>query len=106
MVVSAFAKTEGPRAAKITVRELAALKTIAAAEQFVASHKLPSSKMTTDAMRRQGEQIPSSAVGTVGYLSASLFLDESEAVAYVYFYHDKRGYIISTVVLIEPVNQP
>ncbi len=106
ILASAHAKTEQVGVAKITVAEVATLKTIDAAEQFIASHKLPSSKQTTDSMRRQGEQIPASAVGTVGRLSTTLFLDDSEAVAYVYFYHDKQGYIISTIVYIEPVNQP
>ena len=106
MLVSAHAKTEQVGVAKITIAEVAAFRTIAAAEQFIATHKLPSSRQTTDTMRRQGEQIPASAVGTVGRLWTTLFLDASEAVAHVYFYHDKQGYIISTIIDIEPVTQP
>jgi hypothetical protein len=91
---------------EVTLRELATQKTVAQAEAFAADHKLPFSKQTIEVMRRQAEQIPSSALGADGRVWVTLHLTEPETTAHVYFYHDKGGYVISTIIHLEPVNKP
>ena len=90
---------------KVTVREIAALKTIAAAEAFASSHKMPFSKMSVDQMRARKVQIPTHAAGAVGRLQTVLWLDGAEAVAYVDFYHDEGGHVLSTYIHVEPQNE-
>lgn len=90
---------------KVTVREIAALKTISAAESFATSHKMPFSRMTIDEMRAQKVQIPAYAAAAVGRLQTVLWLDGAEAVAYVYFYHDEGGHVINTYIHVEPQNE-
>ncbi len=88
----------------ITVREIAALKTVSAAESFATSHKMRFSKMSIDQMRAQKMQIPAYAGGAVGRLQTVLWLDGAEAVTYVDFYHDEGGHVINTYVHVEPQN--
>ena len=67
----------------LQLKEVASLKTVAAAEAFALKHRFPTSKQSTDTMRAQHEQIPSSALGTVGRLWITVPLEEAEAIAYV-----------------------
>lgn len=91
---------------QVTLRELAAQKTVDLAEAFAANHRLPFSKQTIDTMRSQAEQIPSSALGSEGRVWVTLHLTDPETMAHVYFYHDKGGHIVSTIIHLEPVNKP
>ena len=106
VITVAVAKPDQRRIANITIREVSAIKTIALAEKFIANYKLPSSKQTIETMRLQGEQVPDSAIGSVGRLWTTLFLNDVEAVAHVYFYHAKDGNILSIIIHIEQDNNP
>ncbi len=111
LILPACAKEETPSPAtassnEITLRELSAQKTVEKAEAFAVAHKLPFSKQTTEVMRLQAEQIPSSALGADGRVWVTLHLTDPETTAHVYFYHDKGGYVISTIIHLEPVNKP
>ena len=111
LAFAACAKHEVPSGSpslpsKITLTEVAALKTVEAAEGFAASHKLPFSRQTTEVMRRQSEQIPSSALGSEGRVWITLQISSPETTAHVYFYHDSGGHVISTIIHLEPVNEP
>lgn len=88
------------------LHEIAALKRLPDAEAFVAAHGLPHSRESLDTMRQRAEQIPSSAIGSSGRFSFTIFLDQSEAVAHVDFYHDAGGHVLSTIIHLESVNKP
>jgi hypothetical protein len=91
---------------EIMLRDIAALKTRAAAEAFVSLHSLPHSSEDLDTIKQRGEQVPSSAGGSVGRFSFTVFLDSSEAVAHINFYHYEQGHVTSIIIHIESVNKP
>lgn len=106
----ACAKKEAARATvpavQVTLTDLGALKTVAAVESFAREHGLPSSRQTLEVMRRRAEQIPSSALGTQGRVWLTVHLQNPETTAHLYFYHEQSGYVISTIIHLEPVNKP
>jgi hypothetical protein len=94
-----------PFPAEVTLRELAAQETVAKAKEFAAKHDFRFIEQSMDTLRAQREQIPTYALGASGRIWVTFILQDPEATAHVWFYHDAKGYVLGTYVHVEPINK-